>query len=278
MDSEPDLAARQTGRVRVTRQVSEASNSIKPMNIFGSTRTVVRSRYALIAPDGHVPSSFPGWSNATAFVLVSPAMGAGVTQMLVHFHAGDAAAGFPADDHQHAFLILSGSGRVSWTDGGRDFINGDYFFLPAGTKFEIRAAEETRLCLFRNVFVPEPGFPHPKILFGSSNDVKGAPFLGNPKAILKVLLPEDAHMDFAMNIFTYQPGATLPFVETHIMEHGLLMLEGQGIYRLGDSYYPVMAGDAIWMAPYCPQWFVSMGDTPAAYLYCKNVNRLPGCH
>ena len=36
-------------------------------------------------------------------------------------------------------------------------------------------------------------------------------------------------------------------VEIHVMEHGLLMLEGGGIYRLGDSWYPVEAGDFIWM-------------------------------
>jgi glyoxylate utilization-related uncharacterized protein len=38
---------------------------------------------------------------------------------------------------------------------------------------------------------------------------------------------------------TYDPGAALSMVEIHVMEHGLLMLEGGGIYRLGDSWYPV---------------------------------------
>ena len=37
---------------------------------------------------------------------------------------------------------------------------------------------------------------------------------------------------------TYQPGAALSMVEVHIMEHGLLMLEGGGIYRLGDQLVP----------------------------------------
>ena len=76
-------------------------------------------------------------------------------------------------------------------------------------------------------------------------------------------------------IRTYQPGATLPFVETHVMEHGLVMLSGQGVYRLDADYHPVQAGDVIWMAPYCPQWFVAMGKTPASYIYYKDVNRDP---
>jgi (S)-ureidoglycine aminohydrolase len=93
--------------------------------------------------------------------------------------------------------------------------------------------------------------------------------------MLQSLLPQDLSFDLAVNIFTYQPGTTLPLVEVHLMEHGLLMLEGQGVYRLGDSWYPVQAGDAIWMASYCPQWFVAMGKRPARYLYYKDVNRDP---
>ncbi|MFY8268132.1 MAG: cupin domain-containing protein, partial [Terrimicrobiaceae bacterium] len=58
-------------------------------------------------------------------------------------------------------------------------------------------------------------------------------------------------------------------------EHGMLILTGQGVYRMENDWYPVRAGDVIWMAPYCPQWFVAMGDEPASYLYYKNVNRLP---
>ena len=95
------------------------------------------------------------------------------------------------------------------------------------------------------------------------------------QALLQVLLPDDSRFDMAVNIFTYQPGATLPFVETHIMEHGLLMLAGQGVYRLNGDWHPVQAGDVIWMASYCPQWFVAMGAEPASYIYYKDVNRAP---
>ena len=35
----------------------------------------------------------------------------------------------------------------------------------------------------------------------------------------------------------------------------------------------VQSGDVIWMAPYCAQWFVAMGKSPARYLYYKDVNR-----
>ena len=110
---------------------------------------------------------------------------------------------------------------------------------------------------------------------GLERDVAGTAFLGDPDALLQVLLPDEPAFDLAINLFTYRPGATLPIVEVHVMEHGLLMLEGQGVYRLSDSWYPVRAGDFIWMAPYCPQWFVAMGKGPARYLYYKDINRDP---
>ena len=101
------------------------------------------------------------------------------------------------------------------------------------------------------------------------------PFLGDPAAQLQALLPDDIAFDMAVNIFTYAPGGTLPFVECHIMEHGMLILEGAGVYKLGDDWHPVERGDALWLAPYCPQWFVAMGKTPARYIYYKDVNRAP---
>ena len=125
------------------------------------------------------------------------------------------------------------------------------------------------------MFEPVDNIEAPPAVHGYVADIPAEPFLGNDNARLQTLLPIDSRYDLAMNIFTYQPGATLPFVETHIMEHGLLMLAGQGVYRLDENYYPVSVGDAIWMAPFCPQWFVAMGDEPASYLYYKDVHRLP---
>ena len=88
-------------------------------------------------------------------------------------------------------------------------------------------------------------------------------------------MPDGPAWDFAVNTMTYAPGAALSQVEIHVMEHGLLMLEGGGIYRLGDHWYPVTTGDFIWMAPYCSQWFGAIGKTPAKYLIYKDWYRHP---
>ena len=100
--------------------------------------------------------------------------------------------------------------------------------------------------------------------------------LGNdPWLEVRGLLPDNPAFDFRVNTMTYQPGASLAAVEIHVMEHGLLMLSGGGIYRLNTDWYPVQAGDFIWMGPYCPQWFGAIGKTPAKYLIYKDWDREP---
>jgi (S)-ureidoglycine aminohydrolase len=59
------------------------------------------------------------------------------------------------------------------------------------------------------------------------------------------------------------------------MERGACLLRGQGIYRLGADWHPVQAGDVIWTAPYCPQWFMAMGKAPASLICYQDVNRDP---
>ena len=245
------------------------------MSPFGHTRTVVSTRHALIAPDGHVPSTFPGWASATAFVMLSPGMGADITQMLVTFGPIRGTATFPSDIYEHAIYVETGECGVELPEQTISLKTTGFIFIPSETLFTLHGNESTRVTVFRKVFEMDPDLEPPPMIHGHASNIPGEPFLGNPRALLQTLLPIDPRYDLAMNIFTYQPGATLPFVETHIMEHGLLMLSGQGIYRLEESYYPVTAGDAIWMAPYCPQWFVAMGDEPASYLYYKDVHRLP---
>lgn len=241
------------------------------MELFGTTRTRVCARHALIAEDGWVPSVFPGWKGATGFVHVSPAMGAGVTQMTVVIDGIGGTAMFPSTDHEHVFYVEEG--RLDWN--GKEAVAGDYCFFPAGMKIALGGEQGSRVTVFRKTYESISRLKKPDIVSGNEKDLPGEPFLGNENARLKTLLPTDERFDLAVNIFTYQPGAALPFVETHIMEHGLKMLAGQGIYRLEEEYYPVRKGDVIWMAGYCPQWFVAMGGGPASYIYCKDVNRMP---
>jgi (S)-ureidoglycine aminohydrolase len=243
-------------------------------DLFGVTRTVVKSRYALLTPDGFVPGHLPGWRNVVAVMNISPAMsGPRFTQSQITFEHNGIGAGNTGGTEEFIYIL---DGKCSAKLRGNNFklIAGNYVYLPPETDFQFRGTVRgTRLLSFKKQFQPLAGAKEPGLIVGHERDVKGQPFLGNKDARLQVLLPDEPAFDMAVNIFTYQPGATLPFVETHIMEHGLLMLRGQGLYRLDTDYHPVQAGDVIWMASYCPQWFVAIGRTPASYIYYKDVNR-----
>jgi (S)-ureidoglycine aminohydrolase len=241
--------------------------------LFGHTRAHIGTRHALITPANHVNSALPGIKGAAAAVLVSPAMGAHMAQVLLTFQSGGSAR-IPAGETQTFGYVMDGGAAVAVGANMRRLKAGGFFFCPAGSQWSLSAPTKgTRVTLFQKKYVSLPGVRAPRAILGDQSRVKGTPFLGDPAAKLQVLLPDEPAFDMAVNLFAYQPGGHLPFVEVHIMEHGLVMLSGEGVYRLEDSWYPVQAGDAIWMAPYCAQWFVAMGKVPARYLYYKDVNR-----
>ncbi|HVU15598.1 MAG TPA: (S)-ureidoglycine aminohydrolase [Candidatus Didemnitutus sp.] len=242
-------------------------------DLFGHTRAHVGSRHALITTGNHVNSTVPGISGATVVVLINEAMGARFAQLLVTFQEGGRAA-MPAGDQQAFGYVMSGGGSVAVGKEKHAAGPGGFFYSPAGTAWSFEQPKPgTQLVLFLKKYSLLGGAAIPAPIIGDAAKVAGTPFLGDPAANLQVLLPDQPSFDMAVNIFAFQPGGHLPYVEVHVMEHGLIMLSGQGVYRLEDRWYPVEAGDVIWMGPYCAQWFVAMGKTPARYLYYKDVNR-----
>ena len=78
-----------------------------------------------------------------------------------------------------------------------------------------------------------------------------------------------------VTIVTLQPGAVIPFLETHVMEHGLYVLEGKAVYKLNRDWVEVEAGDFMWLRAFCPQACYAGGPGPFRYLLYKDVNRHP---
>ena len=245
---------------------------------FGQTRTHVHARHALISDDGHVMSALVGIENVRWVNHITPAMGAKFSQSTLTFGPSSSVR-FPecsaSPESEHVLFLWKGSAMLVLNGAKKEQLTaGSFVYLPPKTVAHVTTGDETAsLVWFEKKYVPSVSAAVPEALIGHADSVKGVPFLGNPRAVLQTFLPDHPSFDLAVNLFTYQPGAGLPFVETHVMEHGLLMTAGRGIYRLEDRWYPVVAGDIIWMAPYCPQWFAALGDEPAAYLYYKDVNR-----
>lgn len=233
----------------------------------------------LLTPDTFIRAPLPGMRNATAIVHASPAIGARFTQYTIEFGADGTV---PGCDVQRFVYVLEGEIDIRGQRLGAE----GYAYFPQGSRTQLSSAGKARVAVIEKSYVPLPSVSmdeqdswnkpeedRMQVHFGgrTQRDAKSQP-LGEGLEV-RILLPEDPCFDFAINIMIYQPGAALPMVESHVMEHGLLMLAGGGIYRLGDHWYPVTAGDFIYMAPWCPQWFGALGPTPAKYLIYKDWNR-----
>jgi (S)-ureidoglycine aminohydrolase len=210
------------------------------MHNLGQTRSVHRADHILQTPDAFVRAPLPGMQRTTAIVHVGPAVGAQFTQYTAEFKEGGSLG--PASSERFIY-VLDGDLEVD----GRSLAAGDYAYFPAGSRFDLTARHVARAAVIEKPYRAVPGSSAPDFFTGRESLIAPQPFIGDDAVEVRGLVPDDPAFDLAVNTMTYQPGATLPFVETHVMEHGLLMLSGGGIYRLGDHWYPVYAGDFIWM-------------------------------
>ena len=237
------------------------------MQHLGQTRSVRALDHLLQTPDTFVRAPLPGMRNAMAIVHAAPALGAKFVQYTAEFEAGGVLA---STSDQRFVYVLDGTLNV----GGQTVAAGGYAYVASGGS-SITAVGPARAAVFEKAYESLTGTAAPKTFGGRETDVTATFLGGDPGLEVRALIPDDAAFDFRVNTMTYRPGAALPGAEIHVMEHGLLMLEGGGIYRLGSSWYPVAAGDFIWMAPYCPQWFAAVGKQPAKYLIYKDWDRAP---
>lgn len=235
---------------------------------FGMTRSDIRARHALLTPESHEWITQPGWQGAEFACLISPDIGARFAMSLIRTASGCSGAAAPESVARFVFCI---SGSVTTEDGTVLPPEGFAFIPPGGGGLRLDAG--TRMVLFEWRFLPRGEVP--AAVNGHFDPGKAAPLRGDDWLMVQKLLPVDEAFDAEFNIMSFRPGASLAYVETHFMEHGLLMLDGGGVYRLDDRWYPVGQGDAIWMGPHVPQWFGALGRKGARYLIYKNYNRSP---
>jgi (S)-ureidoglycine aminohydrolase len=228
------------------------------------TRSAHGHDHLLQTPDTFVPAPLPGMTRATAIVHIGPARGAKFTEYTAILEAEGSLG--PACGQR--FLYVT-DGEVE--AAGKRLGKGGYAY---GTG-PVVAVSAARAIVIEKKYEALAGTAPPSEFTGHESDVESKPLDGDPALQVRGLIPADAAFDMAVNTMTFEPGASLRIVEIHVMEHGLVMLEGGGVYRLADSYYHVEAGDFIYMAPYCPQWFGALGKRPAKYLIYKDWNRHP---
>ena len=91
---------------------------------------------------------------------------------------------------------------------------------------------------------------------------------------IKDLLPADTRYDMNFHILSFDPGGCHPFFETHVQEHGMYILGGQGAYFFGDDVWQLIKqGDFVWFGAFALQGAYGVGTKPFTYIYSKDCNR-----
>ncbi|MET3600882.1 (S)-ureidoglycine aminohydrolase [Martelella mangrovi] len=253
---------------------------IKPGRImpgaFGHNRGVVQRNYAVMPPEGIMDSYLPNYENTIVRFQAAPALGARFAQAMLHIAPGGGTVQPFSDPLQRFFYVIGGAVELDIDGLGPQTLEADGFaYIPPGRRFSIRnhGSEEARVLGLKKPYV-SIGLEPPEAIVSQRSAVEKVNHNNTEGRTWEHLLPfGDLRFDMEMNILSFAPGAHFPDVETHIMEHGLFMLEGQGMYLLDTDWHEVWQDDFIWMGPYCPQLFYPTGWTTSAYLLYKDVNR-----
>lgn len=237
------------------------------------SRARVRPRYALFPLEGYPCSRLPDWPGVEARVLASPALGAAFVQYLIDVKRGQAGAARADGRVETFFFVVSGGVELTVAGVTHSLQEGGYALVPPTADYAITASADSRLIVLRKAYEPLAGVTPPGLFVGDASKVAGEIYMGDAGARLQTLIPDELPYDLAMNIFTFETGHSLPYVETHVMEHGLWFLQGKGLYYLDDTWMEVERDDFIWMGPFVPQSFYATGPVASKYIYYKNVNR-----
>jgi (S)-ureidoglycine aminohydrolase len=252
----------------------------KPMIIEGADITS-RNRaihepgvYTILPKENRVRSKLPAFEGTDAQVLTAPAIGAKFTEHELEVRTGGGTRS-PIDDGLEAFLfVVEGSLEVELEGKVHRMTKGGYFWAPPRLPYSLhnRAEQQAKALWLRRRYVGIDGATIPGSIVANERDVEAIP---EDTYLERHLIPYDNEpgFDMAFNLLMFEPGIFFSFVESHIMEHGLYMLTGQGIYFLNNVFIEVRHGDYIYMAPYCPQTFYATGWERSSYVLYKDVNR-----
>ena len=246
-------------------------------------RAVFTEAYAVI-PRGVmsdiVTSALPFWEGSRVWMLSRPLSGFSETfaQYLVEVAPGGGSDRPEPDAGAEGVLFVVAGGPSLTLDGQTHVLRpGSYVYLAPGTAWTLRNAggEPARFHWIRKAYERVQGLEAPESFLTHDSLVEPAAMPGTEGAwaTTRFVASDDLRHDMHVNIVTLRPGASIPFEETHVMEHGLFVLEGKAVYRLNRDWVEVEAGDFMWLRAFCPQACYAGGPGPFRYLLYKDVNR-----
>lgn len=248
-----------------------------------SGRAVTTESYAVI-PRGVltdvVTSQLPHWRNTRLWVLARPMSGFSTTfsHYLMDVSPGGGSTRPEPDSEAESVLFVVDGAADLHLDGARyDLTAGGYAWLAPGADWSLTNAGRAgcRFHWIRKRYEPVDGLETPASFVTSEGraTTTAMPDTDGRWATSRFVDPDDLGHDMHVNIVCFEPGATIPFTETHVMEHGLYMLEGKAVYRLNQDWVEVEAGDYLWLRAFCPQACYAGGPGRFRYLLYKDVNR-----
>ncbi|KIN76424.1 bifunctional allantoicase/(S)-ureidoglycine aminohydrolase [Sulfitobacter mediterraneus] len=227
-----------------------------------------------------VTSFLPGWKGMRMWVLARPLSGFAETfsQYAVELTPGGGSDAPEVDDEAQSVILVT-AGQLTLNIDGKThkLIEGGYAYLPPDTVWTLWN-DGADLCKFhwvRKRYVVADGVDMPTAFVTSDKDVAPIemPDCDGVWATTRFVDPADLRHDMHVNIVTFKPGGRIPFAETHVMEHGLYVLQGTADYLLNKDWVPVGPGDFMWLRAFCPQACIATGKEPFRYLLYKDVNR-----
>ena len=257
---------------------------LPPQSQLMNDRAVLTEAYAVI-PRGVmrdiVTSYLPHWQGTRAWVMARPM--SGFAETFSHYLMEVAPGGGstrPEPDAAAEGVLFVTEGEVTLTLAGRDHLlePGGYAYLPPGCDWRLSNAARAGRAVFhwiRKVYQAVEGIERPVPILANERDLAPVemPDCNGVWATTRFVEPNDMRHDMHVTIVTLQPGGVIPFTETHVMEHGLYVLEGKAVYRLNRDWVEVEAGDYMWLRAFCPQACYAGGPGPFRYLLYKDVNR-----
>ncbi|HET8914632.1 MAG TPA: bifunctional allantoicase/(S)-ureidoglycine aminohydrolase [Propionibacteriaceae bacterium] len=246
-------------------------------------RAMFTEAYAVI-PRGTmsdiVTSYLPNWTDTRLWVLARPLSGFAETfsQYIVEVSSGGG-SDLPEDNPEAEGVLFVVDGQMMLTIGEEQhkLESGGYAFLPPGARWTLHnhGSDPLRFHWIRKAYQKVDGLEVPPPFVTNERDVEPIPMPGTDGAWVtsRFVDPSDLRHDMHVNIVTFRPGAVIPFAETHVMEHGLYVLEGKAVYRLNTDWVEVQAGDFMWLRAFCPQACYAGGPGLFRYLLYKDVNR-----
>lgn len=264
------------------------SGGLPPQTALMTERAVFKDTYAVL-PRGVftdiVTSSLPQWHLTRFWIVAKPLSGfaTSFSQYLVEVQAGGGSADPEPNPAAQAVLFVVG-GCLSLAIRGEEgalahhsLSAGSYVYLPAGCEWTLHNNTDSVASFhwIRKRYEAVPGIARPTAFVTSDSEVAPIP-MADTKGVwstTQFVERDDLRHDMQVNIVTFEPGGVIPFLETHVMEHGIFILEGKAVYRLNQDWVEVEAGDFLWLRAFCPQACYAGGPTRFRYLLYKDVNR-----